>query len=664
MPDARIEPDGTFRWGISNTDPYFSVWTSVSLFPRVEFSGRYITIDRVPGFADAPELGDYRDKAFDAKAVLVEESRWLPAVAVGFQDYVGTQLFAARYLTLGKRFGGLDVTIGYGQDRIDGVFGGFRYRSLTYPNWSFVAEYDRNDYKNDFRSDLSGAAKRAGGATYALEYRNGWFGAQLSRQEEEWAGNLYVSIPLMKREFIPKINEPSPYVGTDHRVSLDDWKVNSLYARRLGRALDEQGFQDVHLRVRGESLEIALSHDRISLIGRAVGRAARTALGLGPSDVADLRITYTQNEQPLLTYVFRDVQLLEKFLRGQSTRAELDKSMDVDFASLDLALQLRDVISIQLESGEIELGADALAPTNGQFMALRRRTNAFSDFSLFPLNLRLFFNDPGEPVRYETFSSLIYSKRVDRGLFLNAAARLTLVENVSDIRQPSTSLLPHVRSDIGDYRRQGDDLRLDSLLMNKYLLIGDRVYGRVSMGYYEEMYAGGGAQVLFVPSRGNWAADIAVDWLRQRAPGVAFGFRDYSVVTSIASLHYRFPENGVTVTSRLGRFLAKDEGMRFELKRRFRSGIEIGAWYTWTNERDITNPGTPDNPYRDKGLFASIPLNSMLTRDTQERASFALADYARDVGQLVRSPGDLYQFVERSLVLDSAEHDPMTGFTR
>jgi hypothetical protein len=239
-----------------------------------------------------------------------------------------------------------------------------------------------------------------------------------------------------------------------------------------------------------------------------------------------------------------------------------------------------------------------------------------------------------------------------------------LFENVSDIRQPSTSLLPHVRSDIGDYRREGDDLRLDSFLLNKYLLLRDRIYGRVSAGYYEEMYAGGGAQILFVPKQGNWASDVAVDWLRQRAPGEAFGFRDYKTVTSILSFHYRFPQNGVTVTSRVGRFLAKDEGIRFELKRRFRSGVEIGAWYTWTNERDITNPGTPDNPYRDKGLFASIPLNSMLTRDTRDRASFALADYTRDVGQLVTSPGDLYRIVERSLDLDSAEHDPMTGFAQ
>src|SRR5205085_6599448 len=85
------------------------------------------------------------------------------------------------------------------------------------------------------------------------------------------------------------------------------------------------------------------------------------------------------------------------------------------------------------------------------------------------------------------------------------------------------------------------------------------------------------------PRQGNWAVDLAVDALRQRAPGDAFGFRDYSTVTALTSLHYRFPGSGVTATARAGRFLAKDEGVRFELSRRFRSGIEAGGWYTLTD---------------------------------------------------------------------------------
>lgn len=663
MPDARVAPEGVLRLGVSASDPYWSVWSSISFFPRLELSGRYTTIDGVPGFSGRPELGDYRDKAFDAKLVLVEESGLWPAVALGTQDYVGNRLFAADYVAIGKRLGALDLTLGYGRERIGGAFGGVRYRPSVLPGWNLVLEYDANDYGRDFNAALSGAAERPGGVTYGLEYRAGGWGAQLAYQDGEAAGNVYVAVPLMAREFVPKIDEPPPPAAVTERARLREWRADRRYALALAASLERQGFRDVYLRVRDGGLEMALSHDRISLIGRAVGRAARTALRLGPRHIRRLRIGYTRNEQPLLTYTFGDPAVLERYLAGRASRAELEATLDVAYASSAWARQLRHTsVVVPYETGARP--ARRMPAAEGVFLAPRRRRGAWSGVALLPFNARIFFNDPGEPVRYDTFAVLAYTRRLAPGLFLNGAARLTLVENVSDIAQPSTSLLPHVRSEVGEYRRAGDRLRLDSLLLNKYSLLDERWYGRLSAGYYEEMYAGAGGQVLYLPRRGDWAADAAIDALRQRAPGEAFGFRDYSVITAIASVHYRFPVHGVTATARAGRFLARDEGVRLELKRRFRSGVEIGTWYTWTNEDDVTGPGTPDSPYRDKGLFVSVPLNAMLTRDTQERASMALADYTRDVGQRTASPGDLYRLAERRLMLDSAEHDPLTDFAK
>jgi len=140
-----------------------------------------------------------------------------------------------------------------------------------------------------------------------------------------------------------------------------------------------------------------------------------------------------------------------------------------------------------------------------------------------------------------------------------------------------------------------------------------------------------------------------VDWVKQRDFRGFFGTRDYDTVTAIASLNYRLAQ-GVTLTGRAGRFLAKDEGVRFEAKRRFASGFEVGAWYTFTNGNDITTPGTPSNPYHDKGIMMAIPIGPMLTRDTSAVAGFALAPWTRDVGQMVVSPADLYRMTERSVV--------------
>jgi membrane-associated phospholipid phosphatase len=55
-----------------------------------------------------------------------------------------------------------------------------------------------------------------------------------------------------------------------------------------------------------------------------------------------------------------------------------------------------------------------------------------------------------------------------------------------------------------------------------------------------------------------------------------------------------------------------------------------------------------------------MPLETLLTRDTQAVASLSMAPWTRDVGQMVVSPGDLYRILERPVW---QMHD-MDGLTR
>src|SRR5690606_2275648 len=111
-----------------------------------------------------------------------------------------------------------------------------------------------------------------------------------------------------------------------------------------------------------------------------------------------------------------------------------------------------------------------------------------------------------------------------------------------------------------------------------------------------------------------------------------------------------------------GRFLAGDLGARVELKRTFKSGVQVGLWYTRTNGRDITSPGRPGSPYFDKGLFVRIPLGTILTRDTASSAFFSLAPWNRDVGQMVASPADLYRMAEDGWLNNALDSDGLRSF--
>jgi len=665
MPDARIDEEGTLRFGVSYMQPYGALWSSVSFFSWLEMSARYTSIDNVEGFPGRPDAdyGDYKDKAFDAKVRLLKESRYLPQITIGVQDFFGTQVFKSQFITLNKQFGEFDLTLGYGDDRIDGVFGGIRYSPNALKGWSFLAEHDANDYQNDFKSELSGANNR-GKFSLGVNYRWGWLGTQLSYQEgDEWGILGYVAIPLQKRDFVPKLDEPKPYSQTVIRPTLEEWRQNPKYSADLIRALETQQYKNVRVFLTGTNLELGVATARISLIGKAVGRAVRTALLMSPIGTQSIKVTYyTLKDEPVLSYSFNNLDKLDEFFSGKLTYGELINYMTVEYASPEIAKQLED--SKVIPSKAIDNPQDDFKvqqSDQGHIVTLEKTDAHLNSFQFVPFNLGIFFNDPSGAFKYDWFVTADYQRFLGKGWFFNMALAASVLENVSDVTQPSNSLLPHVRSDVALYKRE-KGAKINNMLVNKYLIIKPRLYARFSLGLYEEMFGGTGGQVLYLPKDQNWAIDLAVDWLRQRDYNGGFGFLDYDTTTAIASLHYRVKDLGLNFTLRAGRFLAKDTGARFEVSRRFRSGIKVGAWYTYTNGDDITTPGSPDDPYQDKGLFMQIPLNVLLTRDTRAVRDMSIRPWTRDGGQMVISPGDMYEMFDNVLMFDRPDFNLMSGF--
>jgi len=645
--------------------PYGALWSSVSFFSWLEMSARYTSIDNVEGFPGRPDAdyGDYKDKAFDAKLRLLKESKYLPQITIGVQDFFGTQIFKSQFVTFNKQFGDFDLTLGYGEERIDGFFGGIRYTPKALKGWSFLAEHDANDYQNDFQSALSGTNDR-GRFSLGVNYRWGWLGTQLSYQEgDEWGLLGYVAIPLQQRDFVPKLDEPKPYSQAIVRPTLEEWRQNPKYSADLIRALETQRYKNVRIFLTGTNLELGVATGRISLIGKAVGRAVRTSLLMSPIGTQSIKVTYyTLKDEPVLSYSFKNLDKLEAFFSGKLTYGELINYMTVEYASPKIAKQLE--TSKIIPDKSIDSPQDNFKvqqSDQGHIISLEKNDAHLNSFQFVPFNLGIFFNDPSGAFKYDWFVTADYQRFLGKGWFFNAALAASVLENVSDVTQPSNSLLPHVRSDVALYKRE-KGLKINNMLVNKYLIIKPRLYARFSLGLYEEMFGGTGGQVLYLPKDQNWAVDLAVDWLRQRDYNGGFEFLNYETTTAIASLHYRVKGLGLTFTLRGGRFLAKDAGARFEVSRRFRSGIKVGAWYTYTNGDDITTPGSPDDPYQDKGLFMQIPLNVLLTKDTRAVRDMSIRPWTRDGGQMVISPGDMYEMFDNVLMFDRPDFNLMSGF--
>ncbi|AXE29394.1 hypothetical protein DK842_05445 [Chromobacterium phragmitis] len=647
MPSARVGDDGTFSFGYGYDKPYGILWTSITALPWLEVSGRYTSISGIAGFSDQQyggAYGRYKDKTIDLKFKLWDESKWLPGISLGATDIQGTRLWKGTYLVASKNMlPNLEASLGYGKDRIQGAFGGVRFTPQALPNWSLIAEYDANNYRTDPFSSQTAAAQREKGLAVGLEYQWGWLGLQIARQKTHSSINARIDIPLNWKEFVPKIQEPPYFTGESDlpaRPSLTEWRRSPDSAKALATALGKQDFKNIRISMQKDSLVMELGNSRISNVGRTVGRAVRTALYFSPLETREIRVVYTELEQPIATYNFYDLPILNDYLLGKIDRdrflqtVSIKSGRDEEIKPLDsqtLALTLREGIDVNL-----------LTNREGDLIQVTSDDTEDNRFHLAP-KMGFYFNDPSGAFHYDIMAEANYKRRLAKGLYLDSALNVDLYNTITAVKQPSNSLLPHVRSDIADYKRVKAP-KLNRLLLNQYMTLSPNTYARVSAGLYEEMFRGVGGQVLYYPNIKNWAVDLNVDALQQRDVNGWFGKRDYQTISALASLHYQLPM-GVTATLRAGRFLAKDDGVRMELKRRFRSGIEAGFWYTKTNGNDITSPGTPSKPYSDKGLFLTIPINSLLTFDTKTVGDFSLSPWTRDVGQMVMTPGDLYEIL-------------------
>jgi membrane-associated phospholipid phosphatase len=661
MPTGRLEPDGNWRWEASYAKPYVSVTTEAAVLPWLQVGFGVTRIMGTPGFPSgtlfSANYGDYKDKTSRLRLKISDESQRLPALAFTINDPVGTGLFGSRALAATKQLGPLDLTLGYGTGRIGGVFAGVAADVSAVPGLRLMLEKDANRYETDKFASLTGLDKIKQPIAFGAHYQSGAWGMRVARKAgaTELAG--FVDLDAHTRLRIPKTQERERYRKIAVRPSAADWAANPDYQRRLVRELAAQGFSQLAVGFNGHTLQLTLAHSRYARMSEAVGAAAQAALWMSPLETREIAINTLSSATnlPFASYRFTDVQALYEYLTGQRTRDALSPSVGIRLASaaaavpaaqeFEAAQALKEDPSINeskdqiLDAAKLSLGQDSA----GNFSLEWRDAMGDNDFRLTP-KIGTYLNGPGA-LQYSLGLEAAYDRRFGPHTFGSVVLSRNLYENVTTLGiQPSDSTLPNVRSRGAFYQAGG--VKLDRALVNHFVGLGTGLYGRVSAGIYERAFAGVGGQVLYLPGNQPWAADATVDAVAQRSETKPLGLNGYRNTTALGSLHYRLPA-GVRITARAGRFLAGDTGVRFEAKRQFDSGIELGVWASYTDAKDLTGPviGT-GKAYRDKGITASIPLDFLLPVHTRARAQIALSPWARDVGQMVESPADLYALHE------------------
>jgi hypothetical protein len=113
-PTARMRETGSFSATYSRVAPYSRASFIFQPLEWFEAGFRYSILSNQKYGVVAGSNQAYADKSVDVKVRLFDETRHLPALAVGLRDIGGTGLFSGEYLVASKRFGDFDASLGLG----------------------------------------------------------------------------------------------------------------------------------------------------------------------------------------------------------------------------------------------------------------------------------------------------------------------------------------------------------------------------------------------------------------------------------------------------------------------------------------------------------------------------------------------------------------------
>jgi len=623
IPTARFDADGTFATAASTDERHKQFSITYQATPWLQGTFRYT------GFNEF----FYWDRNYEFKARLWEEELYLPQVAVGIRDMVGTGVFGSEYIVGSKRFGSTDVTLGLGWGRLAGkgsfgnplreindrfgvrdqytgrggelsygqffsgeevgVFGGISRKFESLPITAML-EYNPDQY--DW--DVGGGGKRpkepwSTGITW---HAVPGVDLRLSLQHRDEIGIGFRSYFDSKTEPVrrdPDIFISSYYLSPSNlppQINKASWYDRLLYdVERSGLLLVEGT-----LSANGNHAKLVVGNTSYSLWSDAIGR--HTAL-------ADLHLPATVKS---IHFVVEE--------GGHRSATVVVPRPSVSFT--DNPRTLIDQVRI-LSGRTLDMPQHRTGFVTGQ---INNNLNIRTKFQLF---------DPDDPARYQVYADVSSEYALTNHWAVRSSIAINLDQNFDESnRQESDSVLPKVRTDVVKYLTKGDS-GLEKLIVEGRDTIGRSLHYRTYAGYLETMFAGAGGEVLYWPHKSRVAFGASAAYVKQRDYDRGFGLLDYSVLTGHVSAYWATPFYNYDVAVHAGQYLAKDLGATFEARRTFRNGWQVGVWASLT---DVPFEEFGEGSF-DKGFYFQVPLDGVFGTRTRGNFATRMRPIQRDGGQ-------------------------------
>jgi len=134
---------------------------------------------------------------------------------------------------------------------------------------------------------------------------------------------------------------------------------------------------------------------------------------------------------------------------------------------------------------------------------------------------------------------------------------------------------------------------------------------------------------LYKPFDRNFGIGVEIWKVKQREYRQLFGSRDYKTLTGHINIYYKEPLTRVLLHLKGGRYLAEDSGFTVNLSRSFRSGLNMGVFFSLT---DISKAEFGEGSF-DKGFFFNIPIQVFFDQYSRGVTGFGLRPLTRDGAQ-------------------------------
>ncbi|WP_010628678.1 YjbH domain-containing protein [Halomonas sp. KM-1] len=638
-PTARMAPLGGFAFSMSRTAPYRRYNLFFQPTEWLEAGFRYVEVENRRYLAARGDRNNL-DKGVDVKLRLREEDRYWPQIAVGARDIGGTGLFAGEYLVASKRWHDFDFTLGIGW----GYLG--NQEDFTNP---LSRLDDRFERRSGFTSGGDGGSVNLGSlfsgrsALFGgIEYQTPWRPLVLQLEVE---GNDYQREPQRNHQ------EQDTRVNLGARLQLSDnvelkagWQRGNTAMLGISVSTNLAGVSQL----KRDPLPAEIGEPPAANTGDWSGLSSELDANAG---IGVYRIYQSDNSVVIEGEPTRYPSLAESEYRaGRLLHNHLGDDVDtLRFRWHERGMPLRESVhdrhalaAAAVSSAETVAYRHGLyahaghAPPQGEL--LHETTSQGFSYSLAP-QLEQNFGGP-DGYLYRLSANFDSEYRLGRNDWLSATLTYTLDDNLDRYHYIGPSDLPRVRTHIGDYLAE-TDIGISNLQYTRTAQLGNDWYAMGYGGLLETMFAGAGGELLYRPFNSDVALGLDVNWVKQREFDQRFGMRDYSTWTGHLTGYWQTDFEDVLAKVSVGRYLAGDLGVTFDVSREFESGIRLGSWATFTDAGSDFGEGSFD-----KGIYLSMPLDAFFVRSTRQRAQVAWRPLTRDGGAQLARRQTLFDLTE------------------